>query len=152
MGNNEFIETQEKGNPTINDYLLQIRSGDILKVSHPTSSQKPDLLRTILTTIEFLEATHIDIPIETPVNPSTIVLTTSRIKNDQELSFKISSVSSFTSLDYELNYTVETGETRGAIGRIDRATVAQSTEISRSILLGTCTDKCIFDKGIKIWN
>lgn len=149
IGNNDFIFAQEKDKPTLNEYLLQLRSGSIFKVSYPASPQMPELLKTILTTLEFPEATHIDKPIEIPVEPTTIGLTTARIKGDQELSLKISNISSFTSLYYELNYTVETGETRGVIGGIDPPEFVQKNEISRNIILGTCTDKCIYDKGVK---
>lgn len=51
------------------------------------------------------------------------------------------------SLEYELSYTTDEGLPKGALGKI---TLGGKTEVTRDILLGTCSTggKCTYDTGV----
>ena len=65
----------------------------------------------------------------------SVVLTVTNIHKDTE------------SLEYELSYTTDEELPKGALGKIS---LDGRTEISRDILLGTCSKNvCTYDKGVK---
>ncbi len=84
------------------------------------------------------------------LKPEDIGLSLEPTANNQEVMMKITDLTKFDSLEYEMNYdAIVDGETvpRGAIGSAE--VKPGEKEISRKITIGTCSaNVCRFDKGV----
>lgn len=82
-----------------------------------------------------------------PVDPSVVVDLTAK-PDGKSVVLAVSKIPEGTeSLEYELSYTTGEGLPKGALGKI---TLSGKSEITRDILLGTCSTggKCTYDTGV----
>ncbi len=54
------------------------------------------------------------------------------------------------SIEYEMNYITSAGLPKGAIGKIKSSDMQGKTEVTKNVLLGTCSTggKCTYDTGV----
>jgi len=80
------------------------------------------------------------------LKPEEIGLTLVMGADGKRVVMQIAKTDGITSIDYQLSYTSAGDIPRGAIGHID-ATAGQ--KITKEIVLGTCSDVCHYDQGVK---
>lgn len=66
-------------------------------------------------------------------------------EDGKEVIMKVANVEGITSIEYELSYTSEGDIPRGAIGSVE----VTGESIEKKITLGTCSDTCHYDEGVK---
>lgn len=80
------------------------------------------------------------------LTPEDIGLELSMSADEKSVVLEIGKTDDISSIDYELSYSSAGDIPRGAIGHVD---VVTGERIIKEITLGTCSDVCHYDKGVK---
>ncbi|MCL5010518.1 MAG: hypothetical protein M1289_02855 [Patescibacteria group bacterium] len=79
--------------------------------------------------------------------PSDIGLSLTESPDGKKVILKISKTGDIASVDYQLSYTAKGDIPRGVIGHL--AVKNPGAPIKQDIVLGTCSDVCHYDQGVK---
>lgn len=80
------------------------------------------------------------------LKPEDIGLTLVMSADGKKVILGITKTDDISSIDYELSYTSTGDIPRGAIGHVD---VVAGQKITKEITLGTCSDVCHYDQGVR---
>ena len=81
------------------------------------------------------------------LTPNEIGLSLTAGALNRKVVMTVANTADISSLDYELSYTSKGSIPRGVIGNLD--VKEKGKPITKEILLGTCSDVCHYDEGVK---